>query len=112
RLSTPHCWPSRRRSCQGFAFCSHLARLSQNELKDPMTQDYSANRHLTIDWPMFHRDIHLLAANLVSKGPFKGLIAIARGGLVPAGILSRILDLRLVDTLCISSYDARVQRPG
>jgi len=77
-----------------------------------MTQDYTANRHLTIDWAMFHRDIQLLAANLSGKGPFKGMIAIARGGLVPAGILSRLLDLRLVDTLCVSSYDDRVQRPG
>lgn len=77
-----------------------------------MSQDYTTNRHLTIDWAMFHRDIQLLAANLSGLGPFKGILAIARGGLVPAGILSRILDLRLVDTLCISSYDDRVQRPG
>ena len=77
-----------------------------------MTQDYTASRHLTIDWAMFHRDIQFLAANLASAGPFKGILAIARGGLVPAGILSRILDLRLVDTLCVSSYDDRVQRPG
>ena len=77
-----------------------------------MSQDYTTNRHLTIDWAMFHRDIQLLAANLAGKGPFKGMIAIARGGLVPAGILSRLLDLRLVDTLCVSSYDDRVQRPG
>jgi xanthine phosphoribosyltransferase len=76
------------------------------------TQDYTTSRHLTIDWAMFHRDIQLLAANLADAGPFKGIIAIARGGLVPAGILSRILDLRLVDTLCVSSYDERVQRPG
>ena len=77
-----------------------------------MSQDYSTNKHLTIDWAMFHRDIQFLAANLAGKGPFKGIIAIARGGLVPAGILSRVLDLRLVDTLCVSSYDDRVQRPG
>lgn len=77
-----------------------------------MTQDYTTNKHLTIDWTMFHRDIQFLAANLADKGPFKGILAIARGGLVPAGILSRILDLRLVETLCISSYDDRVQRPG
>ncbi len=77
-----------------------------------MSQDYTTNRYLTIDWAMFHRDCQLLAANLGSLGPFKGIIAIARGGLAPAGILSRFLDLRLVDTLCVSSYDDRVQRPG
>jgi xanthine phosphoribosyltransferase len=37
-------------------------------------------------------------------GPWKGIIAITRGGLVPAAILARELDIRLIDTVCISSY--------
>jgi xanthine phosphoribosyltransferase len=36
---------------------------------------------------------------------FKGIIAITRGGLVPAAIIARELDIHLVDTICISSYD-------
>lgn len=33
-----------------------------------------------------------------------GIIAVTRGGLVPAAIIARELDIRLVDTLCLSSY--------
>ena len=38
-------------------------------------------------------------------GPWHGIIAITRGGLVPAAIVARELDLRLVDTICVASYD-------
>jgi xanthine phosphoribosyltransferase len=32
-------------------------------------------------------------------------VAITRGGLVPASIIARELEIRIVDTICISSYD-------
>ncbi|MDB6061251.1 MAG: PRPP-binding protein adenine/guanine phosphoribosyltransferase [Verrucomicrobiaceae bacterium] len=58
-----------------------------------------------LSWDEFHRDTRALAAQLIaSGGRWQGLIAIARGGLIPAGILARELNLRLVDTLCIASY--------
>ena len=69
-------------------------------------------KHFPVSWDEFHRDARALAWRLAAAGPFQVIVAITRGGLVPAGILSRILDLRLVDTLCVSSYDDRVQRPG
>lgn len=37
------------------------------------------------------------------------LVAVTRGGLVPAAIVARELDLRRVDTLCIASYDDRTR---
>ena len=37
-------------------------------------------------------------------GRLKGLIAVTRGGLVPAAIVARELEVRLIDTACISSY--------
>ena len=40
---------------------------------------------------------------------WKGIIAITRGGLVPASIIARELEIRLVDTICISSYDHQQQ---
>ncbi|MBC2742276.1 MAG: xanthine phosphoribosyltransferase [Desulfosarcina sp.] len=46
---------------------------------------------------------------LIELGPWQGIIAITRGGLVPAAIISRELDIRLVDTVCISSYAGRNQ---
>ena len=33
------------------------------------------------------------------------MIAITRGGLVPAAIVARELSVRVIDTVCIASYD-------
>ena len=68
------------------------------------------NRRLTVTWDDFDRECRALAADLRGLQPWKGMIAITRGGLAPACILSYELDLRLVETLCISSYDAETQR--
>jgi xanthine phosphoribosyltransferase len=37
------------------------------------------------------------------------IVAIARGGLIPAAIIARELNIRVVDTVCISSYTLRNQ---
>ena len=58
-----------------------------------------------ISWDQLHRDSKALAWRLLSMDFFKGIIAITRGGLVPAAIIARELDIHLVDTICISSYD-------
>ncbi len=66
--------------------------------------------HLT--WSEFHRDTRQLAAQLLSgqRSPaLHGIVAIARGGLVPAAILARELELRWVESLCIASYDHEQQ---
>lgn len=64
--------------------------------------DTSTVYHLT--WDELHRDTRALARRLLGQ-PWRGVIGIARGGLVPAAILGRELNLRLIDTLCIASYD-------
>ena len=58
-----------------------------------------------ISWEQLHRDAKALAWRLVDMNTWKGIIAITRGGLVPASIIARELEIRLVDTVCISSYD-------
>ena len=58
-----------------------------------------------ISWDQLHRDSKALAWRLLNMDFFKGIIAITRGGLVPAAIIARELDIHLVDTICISSYD-------
>ncbi|MCZ4696477.1 xanthine phosphoribosyltransferase [Ancylomarina euxinus] len=58
-----------------------------------------------VSWDQLHRDAKALAWRLLESGPFNGLIAITRGGLVPAAVIARELDIRLIETLCISSYD-------
>jgi xanthine phosphoribosyltransferase len=58
-----------------------------------------------VSWEQLHRDCRALSWRLMERGPFKGIHAITRGGLVPAAILARELDIRLIETICISSYD-------
>jgi hypoxanthine phosphoribosyltransferase len=62
-----------------------------------------------ISWEQLHRDSKALAWRLVEKKEWKGIVAITRGGMVPASIIARELEIRLVDTVCISSYDHRDQ---
>ena len=58
-----------------------------------------------VSWEELHRTSKALAWRLLELGPFKGLIAVTRGGLVPAAIVARELEIRLIDTACISSYN-------
>ena len=62
-----------------------------------------------ISWEQLHRDSKALAWRLVDMHAWKGIVTITRGGLVPASIIARELEIRLVDTVCISSYDERDQ---
>jgi xanthine phosphoribosyltransferase len=63
-----------------------------------------------VTWDELHRHARALAWRLLELGPWRGIIAVTRGGLVPAAIVARELDVRLVDTVCIASYDERTQR--
>jgi len=62
-------------------------------------------RTYPISWEQLHRDSRALAWRLLEHDYFKGIIAITRGGLVPAAIVARELDIRLIDTVCVSSYE-------
>lgn len=62
-----------------------------------------------VTWDELHRHARALAWRLLELGPWQGIVAITRGGLVPAAIVARELDLRLVDTICVASYDERTQ---
>lgn len=62
-----------------------------------------------VSWEQLHRDCRALAWRLVEQGPWEGIFAITRGGLVPAAIIARELDIRLIDTICVSSYDWQSQ---
>lgn len=63
-----------------------------------------------ISWEEFHRHSKALAWRLHEKGKWKGIIAVTRGGLVPAAIIARELEIRMIETICISSYDHKDQR--
>lgn len=59
---------------------------------------------IVISWPELHRDARYLSHVLHDLGEWKGIIAITRGGLVPAALVARELDVRLIDTVCVVSY--------
>lgn len=67
------------------------------------SNDYQ--RTYPISWEQLHRDSKALSWRLLDMSYFKGIIAITRGGLVPAAVIARELDIRLVETVCVSSYD-------
>ena len=67
---------------------------------------------IIVSWVELHRDSRYLAHVLHEKGPWKGIIAVTRGGLVPAALVARELDIRLVDTICVTSYDAPQGAPA
>ena len=58
-----------------------------------------------VSWDQFHRDSRALAWRLHEAGPFEAIVCITRGGLVPAAIVARELGIRIIDTVCIASYD-------
>jgi xanthine phosphoribosyltransferase len=67
-----------------------------------------------ISWDQIHRDSRALAWRLDKRGPGKdgswtAIVAITRGGMAPAMIVARELDIRKVTTISIRSYDHQSQ---
>lgn len=58
-----------------------------------------------VSWDQFHRDSRALSWRLAEIAQdWKAIIAITRGGLVPAAIICRELGIRTIETMCIASY--------
>lgn len=92
--------------------------MGRSSIRNPLSQHYRSenvgdpNRYkkmFPVSWEQLHRDCRALSWRLVEKGPWKGIIAITRGGMVPAAIIARELDIHLIDTICLSSYDWQSQ---
>jgi xanthine phosphoribosyltransferase len=66
-------------------------------------------RDFPVTWEELHRTARALAWRLMELGPWQGLVAVSRGGLVPAAIVARELDIRLVETVCLASYEHQTQ---
>ena len=64
-----------------------------------------AGKAFPVSWDQFHRDCRALTWRLNEVGPFHAVIAITRGGLVPAAIVARELGIRVIETVCVASYD-------
>ena len=65
-----------------------------------------ATHYYAVSWDQLHRDSRALAWRLMEKGPYAGIVAITRGGLIPAAIIARELDVRLVESVSVLTYAA------
>lgn len=73
-----------------------------------MTADRYA-KSFPVSWDQLHRDARALAWRLAEMHPWRKVISVTRGGMVPACIVARELDVRLVDTVCVVTYDHQSQ---
>lgn len=71
-----------------------------------MATEHPYRDEIIISWPELHRDARYLCSVLHALGDWKGIIAVTRGGLVPAALVARELDIHLIDTVCVVSYGA------
>jgi xanthine phosphoribosyltransferase len=67
--------------------------------------DEKWQKSFPVSWDQFHRDARALAWRLNGAGPFRAVVAVTRGGLVPAAVVARELGIRVVETVCVASYD-------
>ena len=73
----------------------------------PMSNTNTYDKSFPVSWEEIHRNSKALAWRLSELKPYKGIIAVTRGGLVPAAIVARELDIRLIDTFCVLSYSQK-----
>jgi xanthine phosphoribosyltransferase len=99
RRCRPKCHYAEFRHREAGATETHLQRGRLSADKWPMAAHY-----YTVTWDQLHRDARALAWRLMGSGPFIGIVAISRGGLIPAAIIARELDLRLVESVCVITY--------
>src|SRR6188472_2345029 len=69
----------------------------------------SSPKAFPVSWDEFHRDARALAWRLAAAGPFESIVAVTRGGLVPAAIVARELGIRIIETVCVASYNHQSQ---
>jgi len=62
-----------------------------------------------VTWAEVHRDAKLLVRRLLPMKEWTGIVAISRGGLVPAAIVAREMEIRVLDTICISTYEDKAR---
>lgn len=67
-------------------------------------------KKIFITWEEFHNHSKILCAKIKADGEYNKIVAISRGGLIPAGILAYELNIRNSQAINISSYDEDKQR--
>ncbi len=79
-----------------------------------MTEQLPHEKGFHISWDQIHRDSRALAWRLDGRGPnedgsWNAIVAVTRGGMAPAMIIARELNVRTVDTVSVKSYDYKVR---
>ncbi len=74
-----------------------------------MQEAAQPQKQFPVSWDQFHRDARALAWRLAEAGPFVAMVCITRGGMVPAAIVARELGIRVIETVCVASYDHTTQ---
>ena len=69
----------------------------------------NSEKAFPVSWDQFHRDCRALTWRLAELGPFHAIVAITRGGLVPAAIVARELNIRVIDTVCVASREHQTE---
>lgn len=65
---------------------------------------------LYLNWSDFHQHTKELCKKIKDSGSYNKIIAISRGGLIPAGIIAYELDIRNNEAINFSSYDNHYDR--
>ena len=64
--------------------------------------------HISLSWDTIQADAARLAEMLAVHGPWEGIVAVARGGLVPAALVARALGIRQIETVSIATYEGEI----
>ncbi len=91
-------------------FHARFVRGVRHDQGGNLVSDTADRYHKTfsISWEQLQNDCRALAWKLLAvRKDWSRIVAIARGGLAPAAIIARELDIKIVDTVCISSYTLR-----
>ncbi|MBN8875700.1 MAG: xanthine phosphoribosyltransferase [Rhodospirillales bacterium] len=67
----------------------------------------AARNVLDLGWDEVHRDSEALARLPQLQRPWTGILAAARGGLIPAALLGHALDVRRIEVVSVVTYDDR-----
>src|SRR3984885_11243637 len=74
-----------------------------------MAEAQAQQKAFPVSWDQFHRDARALTWRLAGAGPFEAIVAVTRGGMVPAAIVARELGIRVIETVCVQSYSHQSQ---
>ncbi len=66
---------------------------------------------IELSWARIHADAKALANQLRPLGPWPSMVAITRGGLIPACLVAHELDIHCIETLGLQSY-SKENQPG